>query len=158
MKKPPQSGVLTIGEEKKMPLVLIYGIHSPDVPKIDGLARDIKKAVASVEELKITEKQVSVFFPRDMNGIPRSQEIIALVEGFYEKPERTANVRNKVATEITRALKCYANEYLEHCRFIEVILKTYNPFGGCVTIEIPEEEREATAERKKNSRKATKRY
>lgn len=127
-------------EEGLMPIITVSGIHNPSLD-LNRLRHQIKNSVAAVKELRITEDQVTVFFPNDMNGIPRSEEVIVKIEGLFESPDRTAAVRKKLAKGVGAMVESFAREHLKYCRLIEVFVTEFRPATGFVSIELkPEDE------------------
>lgn len=114
----------------KMPVVIVYGIPE-GTPGLEKLIEGIKHEVRSIKELEIDESQVSVFFPSDLVQTGLGEEIIIFVKGLFEKPERTPEVRQKLAVQIRDNVKGFAELYLIGiCTVIctvEVFVESFNP-------------------------------
>lgn len=65
------------------------------------LGQVIKNWVANVEQLELTEEEVSVIFPECSMS---DDEVIVFVTGPYEKPERTLTVLRRLARKIRNNL------------------------------------------------------
>ena len=94
-----------------MPVVIVYGMPN-GTPELEKLIEGIKHEVASVAELEIDESQVFVFFPSDLAQTGLGEEIIVFVKGLFEKPERTPEVRQKLAVQIRDNVKGFTELYL----------------------------------------------
>jgi hypothetical protein len=84
-----------------MPILVIYGIpaetHQGD---LQIFAQFMKNRVADVEELKIKPEQVTIFCPQDLMNQGLGEEIIVFVESLFERPERTDEVKKKLAMNL----------------------------------------------------------
>lgn len=89
-----------------MPIVIVYGVP-PETSsfKLQEMIRDTKNAVASVAELGISEKQVSIFIQQDLFRGGLGEEIIVFVYGLLEMPARTPRVIRKVKAAVGRKIK-----------------------------------------------------
>ncbi len=104
-----------------MPIIFIYGVPGDhDVPELEKLMDRIKKTTSSVEELKISTDNISVFFPPDLVSAGLGEEIVVMVEGLFDKPERTTEVRQDLANRL--ALLVY--EFFPRAA-IEVLVKKF---------------------------------
>ncbi|NIP33035.1 hypothetical protein GWN26_12770 [Candidatus Saccharibacteria bacterium] len=128
-----------------MPIITVSGIHNPSLD-LNGLSKQIKRAVSGVGKLKLTEEQVTVFFPPDMNGIPHSEEIVVKIEGLFESPERTSAVRKTLANCVGAVVESFAREHLRHCRLIEVLVYEFRPATGFASIELKPEKEETQSD------------
>ena len=113
-----------------MPVLIVYGM--PHIPPggaatdqiLEGLVDDLQKVAAQV--LNLHKEEISVFLPRDLVNSGLGKELVCMVEGLFEKPERTIEVRQQLAESIKSALYYFAQEYLPSCPKIEVLVKRFN--------------------------------
>ena len=110
-----------------MPIVTVLGVpETASDLTLSRLFHDIKREIASVEELGLTEKQVSVFFPRDLGESTRcsfnSNEVCVLI-AIYAKPERSDEVIHRMAERLQKRLK---NNYFQDS-LVEVLPQMLDP-------------------------------
>jgi hypothetical protein len=103
-----------------MPIVTVSGIPA-ETPNLQELRAAIRRAIANVEELGLTEKQVTVFFPTDL--LPSDTcELVAIVCGLFKRPERTQKVRQRVANTVGYEIRNFAMRNAIPYLLIEVLL------------------------------------
>ncbi len=105
-----------------MPIVFVWGV--PDdhaVPDLVRLMRRIQVTTATVSALKISDKDVTVFFPPDLVREGLGAEIAVTVEGLLDKPERTPEVRQDLADRLAEL----AAEFFPESK-IKVLVKKFN--------------------------------
>lgn len=123
-----------------MPVIIVYGM--PRVGEgLPELIQELQDATAAIQELELEPKHVSVFFPADQCDHGLGEEIIAIVEGLFNKPRRTPEVRKRLADALLARLVHFSKgrlrEYQEACRHIrpqetgpcklvEVLVKTFD--------------------------------
>jgi len=91
------------------------------------LHRGIVAAVESVPELGITgEKEITCLFPSDMMAYGLGTEIIIEVTGLYEKPERTQDVRDRLAQALIEAVRALQPD----AELLECFVQSFNPSQG----------------------------
>ena len=113
-----------------MPVILVYGIPGKfDQTLLRMFWDELRKTTASIEELKLTEEQVSAFFPADLLQEGLGEEIIFFVFGLLAKPERTSEVRNNLAQKLAATAKVYFPEAMTECFIIP-----FDPEQGFATI------------------------
>lgn len=103
-----------------MPLIIVYNLWKFD-STID-IEHALKKAVADIPELNVDQAQVSVFFPRELD-VPPGAGTTIIVELLFDKPERTPQVRQRLARNLGRAFK----SAVERGRRVKVAVKRFNP-------------------------------
>jgi len=119
-----------------MPVLIIYGIPRGISEKhIDLLQGTLKSAVTEINELAIDQSQVTCLLPlqhpepREIfipsSGWPQSKEIIIFIDGLFDKPQRNAKVRSKLAESVGKAMKKFFPEAL-----VEVFVRPFNPDQG----------------------------
>jgi len=110
-----------------MPVIIVFGLRNSD----DTLALEsgLKEVVASIEELGLSEDQVSCFFPKEFVIRHPNNEIIVFVEGLFMKQGRTEEVRNKLASQIGENLKNLFT-VLPDVKLIEVFVRPFDPAWG----------------------------
>ena len=73
--------------------------------QLNELHQSIVQAVSSVEELGLRgEKDITCLFPTDMMAYGLGSGIIVEVTGLFEKPERTLEVRKRLAANLGNAV------------------------------------------------------
>lgn len=111
-----------------MPVLTVFGIP-PRIPYMGEAHIAIVKAVVSVKELGLRESDVSIFYPKDALG-EDWDEIVVFVEGLFEKPERTEEVKNRLAEVICNAIA----DQCPNAKVIECFVRSFNPKSGFFTI------------------------
>lgn len=108
-----------------MPFIHVFGVPNtmPRSQRVD-MERDIKTLVAGIPELEIMEKQVTCYLwsPIEFVG-----DVFVKVEGLFEKPKRTEEVRNRLARELVKIARSYfPKPFLCEC----LIDPPFNPAWG----------------------------
>jgi hypothetical protein len=112
-----------------MPVLIVYGVaDNKRNAELEKFWSELRATVKDVPELGLTKDQVSVFFPRDAIQEGLGEEIIIFVDGLFEKPERTANVRKRYANKLRDIAKKYYPDALA-----EVFVRPFNPESGFST-------------------------
>jgi len=100
-----------------MPVLILLGVpkHQQTTKFVDAL----KQRIYAMEILKLTEKDISIRFISDDGA--RASEIIIFIEGLFDKPERTEEVRNTLADRVAQCAK-------SHCREVQQVECFIHPF------------------------------
>jgi hypothetical protein len=108
-----------------MPVLVVYGMPNGIDPY---LSSDLinKLQLAASGALQLSANEVSVFFPLDLVQEGLGQELVCLVEGLFVKPERTAEVRQRLFDAIADELDRFAQQHIPQCTKIEVIPSNYD--------------------------------
>lgn len=107
-----------------MPAINVFGVpDSVSDGTFETIIHGLQAAAVGVDGLGIKEEQVSVFFPLDRVAAGLGEEVIAIVEGLYEREERTPAVLQKFARAIGEELKHHFPEAEVEC-FINTINQT----------------------------------
>lgn len=109
-----------------MPVITIYGLSNETEGELKRIKDKICEEVAGIRALNLDKKQVSVFFPLSKIEKPFYRDIIVFVDGLFEKPERTQEVRNEFAEKIGRAVRFFVSAD----DLIEVFVRSFNPSQG----------------------------
>lgn len=89
-----------------MPVIKVWCLPKSSERKLNQVFEEIVKAVEGVPELGLKGKQsMTVLFPPDMMKFGLGTEIIIEVTGLFKKPERTTEVRNRLAERLGKTLK-----------------------------------------------------
>lgn len=116
-----------------MPLVTVYGIPAT-IPENTGitLITEIQRAVAAVPELGILAEEVEVYFPVDIVQSDLGESFSVTMEGLFDKPERTPEVRNRLAEMIAEATKRVLQSHLKRLTppRVKVFIRTFHPERG----------------------------
>lgn len=114
-----------------MPVLIIYGMPeqagAPPLfiePYLPDLVKKLQ--VAAVKVLDLPGSGVSVFFPVDRMAEGLGEEIVCIVEGLFEKPERTIERRQELAATLRSTLYDFVRVNLQNCKKVEVIVKRFN--------------------------------
>lgn len=112
-----------------MPVVIVYGLTDQIQAGLrNGLRYRVAHAVASIPELNLAPDLVDVFLhlEDDRHGITRT--VVAFVEGLFEKPERTPEVRQRLAASVGEAIVTWlrADPATNH-QLVEVLIKRFDP-------------------------------
>ncbi len=120
-----------------MPALIIYGVPDDKSGILEELTSELINVVAcSVEELKLKTSDVSCFYPKDLMAKGLGEEIIIFVECLTDKPERTENVRNRLAHAIVETV----SRFFKDANLIECFIKPFNPeqgFSGRKVSQLP---------------------
>jgi hypothetical protein len=109
-----------------MPVLLVYGVNPEMGADLERYCEALIETAASVEELQLKESDVSCFFPADLLKKGLGEEIIVSVQGLFDKPERTEEIRNKLA-------KCVVEityQYFPHTKLVECFVTPFDPRQG----------------------------
>lgn len=88
-----------------MLVIKVWCLPKSNEIKLNQIFEDIVKAVESVPELDLNGKDsMTVLFPPDMMSFGLGTEIIIEVTGLFEKPERTEEVRNRLAEHLGKTI------------------------------------------------------
>jgi hypothetical protein len=93
---------------------------------ISALRLAIPKVVADIKELRLRQEDVICLFPSDLIGRGCTAPIIIEVIGLFEKPERTDEVRQRLAKELGLAVK----KLVPDAEPIECFISPFNPKQG----------------------------
>ncbi len=110
-----------------MPVLTVYGIKPQRSMFLRELRGKLMKTVSSVTELNLKEEHVSCFFPADLDTERGSGEVIVFVNGLYDKPERTEEVRNKLAARICGTIQRFLES---ETALVECFIMPFNPANG----------------------------
>jgi hypothetical protein len=107
-----------------MPVLTVLGLSASN--KLAEFSEALKVAVSeSAEELKLKPSGVSCYFPQDL--LPRNnEEILIFVDCLTEKPERTDEVRKKLA----EALVAQAKVFYPNAKLVECFVKPFKTSHG----------------------------
>lgn len=108
-----------------MPVLTIKGV--PNTTNVHALEDLIEELAASVgRTLGISYSEISIFLPADLVQHCLGEELVCDVDGLFQKPERTPDVRKETFDAIALALGVFAKEHLPQCRKVEVIPARYD--------------------------------
>jgi len=110
-----------------MPVLYVSGIpkvNRPSQPALLEHATSLKMAVA--HRLHIAPSVVTVFFPVDCLIEGLGEELICRVEGLFENEERTTEIRQKLADDITSILADFAKKYIPQCQLVEAAIGRFD--------------------------------
>jgi hypothetical protein len=119
-----------------MPIIFVHGIpsylselaESCADTTLEDLCDRIRTQAAAIPELGITKEQVTVFFTSDLLQKGLGEEIIIFVRGLFEKPERTQEVRDRLAQAMIDCLDGLAT--ILRTTLVECFVESFNPNSG----------------------------
>ncbi len=110
-----------------MPVTRVIGFEAEDKICLE-LIGELKKRIASIDELHVTEKQVSPFIEREAVQAVKGEEVVVYIDGLFEKAERTPEVCKQLTDKIYWTVLFIVKKYkMTNVKFIEVINYTINP-------------------------------
>jgi len=107
-----------------MPVLIVYGMPNGEQRDLEKLIDWLQRAVGS--SLMLAPSEVSVFFPVDIVQRGLGEELVCIIEGLFERSERTPNVRQALSEIIRDELRTFARKYLPQCVKIEVMISRFN--------------------------------
>jgi hypothetical protein len=89
-----------------MPVIKLWCLPKCSERKLNKVFEAVVAAVVSVRELGLKDKQsMTVLFPPDMMKFGLGTEIIIEVTGLFDKPERTDEVRQRLAEKLGKTIR-----------------------------------------------------
>jgi hypothetical protein len=92
-----------------MPHVIFYNIPDCNLESYDRIKAATRNIIASIEELELNTEHVFVTIVQDRALVSSKNEldktILVKVEDLYEKPNRTAEVKKKIAKALSKYLQ-----------------------------------------------------
>ncbi|MBZ9569533.1 hypothetical protein KJA16_01255 [Patescibacteria group bacterium] len=132
-----------------MPVITVLGVPSTwnqiTPNDIKRYREKLLNAVLSVKELKLTPEQISIFClpeKREDWAEDKEETIVIFVDGLFEKPERTNQVRNRLAENLGKATEDSFPQFLVEC----FVKPPFNPEVGFWTSAKTEEPSERASE------------
>jgi len=117
-----------------MPIIKVWCLplgQSED--DLNRLHRRIVQSVVSVSELGLRdEKDITCLFPSDLMKYGLREDVIIEIGGLFEKPERTQEVRQRLAKKVGEGVK-----ELFPAAKVECFISTTNPANGFWTSDSP---------------------
>jgi len=104
--------------------------------KLDFLTERIQEAVAAVPILGIPEEEVFVFYQPNLQQRGLGEELIAKIEGLYQKPERTVEVLRDLQEAVCDCLRRFARAELPQCTCVEAFVNTMIPPEHCTIVQL----------------------
>lgn len=117
-------------------IITVCGLPHMAERKLVDLYERILCGILDVEKLHLTKEDITVFFPSDKMEYGLGIEIIVFVDGLFEKPKITEEVRNRLAEKIGIEVKQFflinAHEKppIKVPPLIEVFIRSFNPKMG----------------------------
>lgn len=114
-----------------MPIIKVWCLPADQAEEdLNRLHKAIVAAVVSIRELGFTdESSMTVLFPPDLMSYGLGTEIIVEISGLFCKPERTQEVRNRLASSVGAAVY----ELYPDTNKVECLVSSHNPFDGLWT-------------------------
>jgi hypothetical protein len=119
-----------------MPIIMVLGTpNEMDQRQLERLCLALRDATALITELNLTHDQVSVFFPPDRLTKGLGEEIIINVVGLFDKPERTPDVRKRLAEMLVKAAQFYLNEAGFFPQLVEAFVNPFDEKQGFAQLQ-----------------------
>jgi hypothetical protein len=98
-----------------MPIIKVWCLPKQTEDELNHLHKSIVEAVVSITELGLKDKnQMTCLFVPDLMSYGLGQEIVIEIGGLYEKPERTDEVKRRLAESVGKNVKnIYQNARVE---------------------------------------------
>ncbi len=110
-----------------MPVLIVYGVlEDMEEKRLQRFWEALRESVQAVKELDITKDQVSVFFPPDRLEDGLGGEIIIFVESLFQRPERTKEVRKRLAKFVAGT----ARSFFPKANMVECFVRSFDPDSG----------------------------
>ncbi len=114
-----------------MPVIIVYGISEQMSRRLEEFTDAlIDTAAHSVAELKLETSDVSCFYPKDWMPKGLGEELIIFVDGLFDKPERTEELRNRLAEAITQT----AHKFYPQTGLIECLVRPFDVNQGFCSV------------------------
>lgn len=124
-----------------MPVIVIYGFSEPMSQKLEEFTEVlINTAVCSVAELKLEASDVSCFYPRDWMAKGLGEELVIFVDGLIDKPERTEEVKDRLAISIVET----TNHFFPEVSLIECFVRPFDLKQGACGRRLPRQIKKST--------------
>ncbi|MFA6417226.1 MAG: hypothetical protein WCW61_03485 [Patescibacteria group bacterium] len=110
-----------------MPVLTFCGLPEiTDPVELEEFSATLAKIIAyRVPELRIKASDISIYFPHDLS-MKSGKEIIIFVDGLVDKPERTEEVRKKMAEVIAET----TSAAFPKANLVECFIRPFNPEQG----------------------------
>ncbi|MBI4119980.1 MAG: hypothetical protein HY454_00780 [Parcubacteria group bacterium] len=105
-----------------MPVIMVYGV--PDDVGQDTFERycfRLTSVLVEIRELHLTPDNVSVFFPPDRMKTGLGEEVVIFVEGLFFVPERTFEVKSRLARWLVGATR----DLFPNIKTVECFVRTF---------------------------------
>ena len=110
-----------------MPVVLLYGLQDATRPDRVDLKHDLLSSVVGIEELGLCQSDVTIFMVETFDLVTRG-DVVVIVEGLFDRPERTEAIRKELASALaTTVTDCADDKGLLWIHRIEVFVKRFDP-------------------------------
>lgn len=111
-----------------MPHIVVYNLTPKDRKHVDQIEKKVNAAILEINELGLTEEDISYSFVVDDTVTSEEIPIIIIVELLFDKPERTDKVRQRLAEDIGNALDFALGQWRKTLPLkMEVAVKHFNP-------------------------------
>lgn len=109
-----------------MPVIFIYGLpfNKKSATKFDDFKQRLFERIAEIKTLGITKNDISLFTPCDI-FLP-GNEIVAIADLLFKKPERTKEVIQLLAETILEQIDAFMRECALSIPLIEVAVREFD--------------------------------
>ncbi len=106
-----------------MPIITVHGLPQ-GIQALHTFRESLQRATANIPELRLTTDQVTVFFAADLLLPAQHMEVVTLVTGLLDRPERTPQVRQALADALLHETRVFLNAQYPpgSCRLIEALI------------------------------------
>jgi len=114
-----------------MPVIKVWCLPSGQTEDdLNRLHQAIVKAVVSVSELGLKDQNdMTCLFPPDLMKYGLGEEIIIEIGGLFRKPERTQEIRQRLAENVGRAVSGFYPKAKTEC-FVTTFVTTIDSSNG----------------------------
>lgn len=99
-----------------MPVIKVWCLPSMEEERLNALHQAVVRGVCGVSELGLKdENDMTTLFPSDLMKFGLGTDIIVEITGLDDKPERTQEVRNRLAHNVGGAVREFFPEAKVEC-------------------------------------------
>lgn len=110
-----------------MPVITVSCLPESSEKDLQRLHKAIVQALVGIKELNVFgEQDITCLFPRDMMKYGLGTEIVISVDGLFIKPERTPEVRKRLAHGLGKAVK----KLFPKAKLVECFVHPFDPNQG----------------------------
>lgn len=122
-----------------MPYIRILGMPDDvDQEALRQLTMKIQEAVGGVEGFDAPQSEAFVFYSPDLQKAGLGEELIAMIEGVFVKPERTPAVLESLRVAVNGCLESFALYSLPQCERTETFISSMVSPSECTMSDLKE--------------------
>ena len=121
-----------------MPIVKVYGMprHNVLSSRISTVFKQVIKETVAKNLPGVMVAGVSVYFPSDLE-LPDKSALCVFVDGLFVRPERTTEVRARLARELVATMRRLFKGHIPgwQPKLVECLVRPFNPEDGFASDE-----------------------